>query len=186
MPPKSEKNDYNTLPDSLSRFAADQFNLGTSTPIAQNVSIAYDAPSSSGGRKLGVDSLSGLRALPELRSIPWVPGKELPPEKSTENPRTQTRGAFLLSTRGNINNPPCSHCATGSGRFAICVSLDDFFHGACSTCQMATRGNLCSLRTGKDGMVAPLQLSANSSDEEHRKPIYEQVYRARTITNAYP
>lgn len=157
MPPKNEKNDYNTLPDGLSRFTADHFNLGASASGAQNVSIAYDV-SSSGGRKPGIDSLSGLRVLPELRPIPWVNGKELPPDKSTESPRTQTRGAFLLSTRGNVNNPPCSHCATGSGRFSLCVSLEDFFHGACSTCQMATRGNLCSLRTGKDGMVVPLGL----------------------------
>lgn len=151
MPPKADKNDY---------FS--QANLGASAANAQFVPIPVElAAPSSGGRKPGVDSLSGLRALPELRAIPWVPGKELPPEKSTDSPRTQTRGAFLLSTRGNINNPPCSHCATGSGRFMLCVSLDDFFHGACSTCQMATRGNLCSLRTGKDddGMTAPLQLS---------------------------
>jgi hypothetical protein len=154
MPPKNDKTDYNSLRDGLPRYATEQFNLGVgvSTPAAPNDLVAYDVgPASSGGRKPGVDSLSGLRALPEVRPIPWVPGKELPVEKSTESPRTQTRGAFLLSTRGNINNPPCTHCASGSGRFALCISMAEWFHGACSTCQMATRGNLCSLRTGRDG-----------------------------------
>lgn len=57
----------------------------------------------------------------------------------------------MLSTRGKIRNPPCNHCTGGSGRFSVCVSLDNWFFGACATCQMATRGHLCSLRTAAAG-----------------------------------
>lgn len=97
------------------------------------------------------DTLDPLRRLPEVRPIPWYTGKELPPEKATESTRVQTRGACLLASRGKANDPPCNHCKTGVGRFSVCVSLEDWFHGACATCQLATRGNLCSLRTNKDG-----------------------------------
>ena len=96
------------------------------------------------------DTLDPLRALPEVRTMPWYTGKELPTEKATESTRVQTRGACLLASRGKVNNPPCNHCKSGVGRFSVCVSLDDWFHGACATCQLATRGNLCSLRTTKD------------------------------------
>ncbi|KAE9364571.1 hypothetical protein N431DRAFT_421647 [Stipitochalara longipes BDJ] len=133
-------------PDGLPRYA--QHEIASSSPGG----VVYAAPPAespnlaSKARKAGVDALEGLRALPEVRSIPWQSGKELPADKSTESPRSQTRGAFLLSTRGQIRNPPCTHCATGVGRFSVCVSLDGWFHGACATCQMGTRGNLCSLR----------------------------------------
>ena len=96
------------------------------------------------------DTLDPLRALPELRPIPWYVGKELSTEKSTESTRVQTRGACLLASRGNVNDPPCNHCKSGVGRFSVCISLEGWFHGACATCQLATRGNLCSLRTNKD------------------------------------
>jgi hypothetical protein len=96
------------------------------------------------------DTLDPLRALPEVRPIPWYTGKELPMEKSTESTRVQTRGACLLASRGKVNDPPCNHCKSGVGRFSVCVSLDGWFHGACATCQLATRGNLCSLRTNKE------------------------------------
>ncbi|OWP05539.1 hypothetical protein B2J93_7883 [Marssonina coronariae] len=46
--------------------------------------------------------LDRLRALPELRPIPWRPGQELPRERSFDSPRVQQRGATLLSTRGAI------------------------------------------------------------------------------------
>jgi hypothetical protein len=96
------------------------------------------------------DTLDPLRALPELRPIPWYAGKELSKDKSTESSRVQTRGACLLASRGIVNDPPCTHCQSGVGRFSLCVSLEDWFHGACATCQLATRGNLCSLRTDRE------------------------------------
>jgi hypothetical protein len=103
--------------------------------------------------KPGGDYLAGLRALPEVRPMPVKEGKGLPPAKSTESIRPSTKGAYLLATRGIVRNPPCNHCATGAGRFSLCVSLDNWFHGACATCQMATRGHLCSLRIELDGMA---------------------------------
>lgn len=54
-----------------------------------------------------VPFLDRLQLLPVRRSIPWHIGKELPPEKSSESPRIQQRGACLLSTRGDVAKPPC-------------------------------------------------------------------------------
>jgi hypothetical protein len=90
--------------------------------------------------------LDRLRALPEVRQIPWRPGQELPPEKSTDSPRVQQRGACLLATRGNIMQNPCEHCAAGLGRFTSCITLEHWFQGACSTCIFTSKGNKCSLR----------------------------------------
>ncbi|KAG0646403.1 hypothetical protein D0Z07_7646 [Hyphodiscus hymeniophilus] len=109
------------------------------------------------------DTLDPLRALPELRPMPWYTGKELPDEKATESSRVQTRGACLLASRGNVNDPPCNHCISGVGRFSVCVSLDDWFHGACATCQLATRGNLCSLRTNQDSTAETTTFGTDTS-----------------------
>ena len=122
-------------------------NSGKGPPLASGANSPY----AGAGGKHAADYLDGLRALPEVRPIPWIPGKELPPEKATESQRSQTRGAFLLATRGMIRNPPCTHCATGAGRFAVCVSMGSWFRGSCATCQMGTRGNLCSLRREIEG-----------------------------------
>ncbi|KAF4630610.1 hypothetical protein G7Y89_g7534 [Cudoniella acicularis] len=175
--PKEENNDYNPLYEGLPRFTGDQPNPAFSTPLAHHNhnhgpnTMAMEAPrSSSVGRKTAIDSLSGLRALPEVRPIPWATGKELPPDKSTESPRTQTRGAFLLSTRGIVRNPPCTHCATGAGRFALCISLEAWFQGACSTCQMATRGNLCSLRVESSGSPAEGKPKQNKREMSRNPP----------------
>ncbi|CAG8952918.1 hypothetical protein HYFRA_00007632 [Hymenoscyphus fraxineus] len=153
--------------------------------------IAYR--SSSARRRHGPDSsLRDLQALPEVRSIPWIPGRELPPDKSTESPRAQTRGAFMLSTRGKIRDPPCNHCTSGSGRFSVCVSLDSWFFGACATCQMATRGHLCSLRTAANGSPiprAPRQqvfkvLDPTPTPPPQDRPISTQQYQAPPNTNS--
>lgn len=101
------------------------------------------------------DSLDRLRAMPILREIPWYKGKELPPDKSIESSRVQTRGACLLVSRGKVKNPPCSHCATGVGRFSQCIAHEDWFHGACATCQLATRGNLCTYRRKETLRIKP-------------------------------
>lgn len=87
-----------------------------------------------------------LRTLPVVRPIPWRSGQELPPEKSSDSPRVQQRGAVLLATRGQIADPPCTHCAGGYGRFSECIALGNWFQGACSGCVFTSKGNKCSLR----------------------------------------
>jgi hypothetical protein len=135
MPPTLENNFANP-PNSLPQHAPHEFASSSPGAAFYATSPAGSAHNSaSKARKPGIDALEGLRALPEVRPIPWQSGKELPPEKSTESPRSQTRGAFLLSTRGQIRDPPCTHCASGVGRFSVCVSLEGWFHGACATCQ---------------------------------------------------
>lgn len=93
-----------------------------------------------------------LRALPEVRPIPWRAGQELLPEKAIDSPRVQQRGAILLSTRGNVVETPCTHCAAGYGRFSQCITLEQWFQGACSTCIFTSKGNKCSLRHETSGM----------------------------------
>ena len=126
----------NNPPDGLPRYAQHEFASSSPGAVFHASSPAESPGSASKGRKGGIDALETLRTLPEVRSIPWQAGKELPADKSTHSARSQTRGAFLLSTRGEIRNPPCSHCQTGVGRFSVCVSLDGYFHGACATCQV--------------------------------------------------
>ena len=145
--------------DGLPRLKPDTIEL-TASPTGFSPINGHDRDESSASRRRsgrpGGDSLDKLRALPELRPIPWYEGKELPPEKSTQSSRVQTRGACLLVSRGNVMNPPCNHCAAGIGRFSLCVSSSDWFNGACATCQLATRGNLCTYR--KKDTIRKLQL----------------------------
>ncbi|CAG8973362.1 hypothetical protein HYALB_00000125 [Hymenoscyphus albidus] len=110
--------------------------------------------------------LERLRALPEVRSIPWRPGQELPREKAIDSPRVQQRGAILLSTRGNVVESACSHCAGGFGRFAQCITLDPWFQGACSTCIFTSKGNKCSLRFQTSGTADGRALRYHSSNPE--------------------
>jgi hypothetical protein len=157
MPPSLEDNDFPSLPNDLPRYAQHEFNPNPRGAASYATSpLGSTDNSTTKEQKPGVDALESLRALPEVRLIAWVPGKELPPEKSTESPRSQTRGAFLLATRRHARNPPCSHCAPGVGRFSVWVSLEGWSHGACSTCQMGTRGNICSLRKDAQGRLRPL------------------------------
>lgn len=108
--------------------------------------------------------LDKLRTLSEVRPIPWRPGQELPPEKSSESARVQQRGAVLLSTRGRISNPACSHCLNGNGRFKDCIVLDNWFQGACSTCIFTSKGNRCSLRNQTSGRVLSSRGEGYSAD----------------------
>ena len=143
--PKSPKSPLLNLRESSSSASA-----SASAPASASTSTSApkkDSPRRQAWKAGGINYLDSLRALPEVRPIPWMPGKELPPDKSTESPRTQTKSAFLLSTRGKINDPGCNHCQSGVGRFLHCITMDGWFHGACATCQMGTRGNLCSLRS---------------------------------------
>lgn len=105
-----------------------------------------------------VPLLEQLRRLPELRAMPWKPGYELPPERSTESPRVQQRGASLLATRGRVAERACDQCAAGHGRFMYCVTLGHWFQGGCSTCIFTSKGNKCSLRiqnTGRARLLNP-------------------------------
>lgn len=124
--------------DGLPRYEQGDFNPNASRQsVHSNASLTNLSQTTPTGMK-GPDMLDSLRALPEIRQIPWKAGMELPPEKSTEHSRSQTRGAFLLVTRGKVRNPPCTRCVSGSGRFTVCVSLEGWFKGACATCEMAT------------------------------------------------
>ncbi|KAG9236707.1 hypothetical protein BJ875DRAFT_209315 [Amylocarpus encephaloides] len=145
--PKFENLDHNVLQDGIPPPSAPAL-----APASSIRNMSPTSRSSSRRRKAApAYALTHLQALPEIRPIPWILGRELPPEKSTNSSRPQTKGAFMLLTRGEIKNPPCTHCTTGAGRFSACVALDPFYFGACATCQMATRGHLCSLRSDEDG-----------------------------------
>lgn len=159
--PRYTPNPPQQLPNHLIMAPPSMQNLHASNGMSWPATNLFDPNASSSGlqslvtpsptpRKPPKDSLESLVALPVVRPIPWIEGKELPSEKSTHSARIQTRGAFLLAQRGVINNPPCTHCKTGSGRFAQCISLPSWFGGACSTCQMATRANLCSIRVERE------------------------------------
>lgn len=147
MPSDDEAGEYIVVKD---RFlsVSDRNTISDSASTNNGPVPVPGRASSTHRRRSGLpgDSLEGLRALPPVREIPFYEGKELPLEKTINSPRVQTRGASLLATRGNVRNPPCTHCATGLGRFSQCIALDDWFHGACATCQLGTRGNHCSLR----------------------------------------
>ncbi|RDL35728.1 uncharacterized protein BP5553_06340 [Venustampulla echinocandica] len=110
-----------------------------------------------------------LRALPEVRPIPWRAGQELLPEKAIDSPRVQQRGAILLSTRGNVVGTPCTHCAAGFGRFSQCITLEPWFQGACSTCIFTSKGNKCSLRHEASGTADGRALRYHSSNPEMLK-----------------
>jgi hypothetical protein len=148
MPPSLEDEEFIVVSSDHPPDSHNRSNISSSpTNIDSDRPADRDAKRLSAGRRsVRPDPLDKLRAIPEVRPIPWYPGKDLPPEKSTESERVQTRSACLLASRGRVNDPPCSHCATGLGRFSKCISLDEFFLGACSTCHLAARGNSCSIR----------------------------------------
>ncbi|KAH7313060.1 hypothetical protein BKA65DRAFT_151257 [Rhexocercosporidium sp. MPI-PUGE-AT-0058] len=124
-----------------------------------------------------VPFLERLRRLPEVRaSIPWRPGQELPPEKAVDSPRVQQRGAILLSTRGTVMTNPCGHCAGGYGRFSVCVTLQNWFQGACSGCIFTSKGNKCSLRTQTSGSADGRLLRYHADDpESYSRNVAEQA-----------
>jgi hypothetical protein len=159
MPPSLQDNHFSPL---YPPYPASQSTSYDTTNTWYPATTSAEAPnpqsSSSTKSKATPQDTEKLRRLPELRPIPWRKGKECAPEKSTHSSRPQTRGAFLLVTRGNIRQPCCTHCETGAGRFSVCVSLNEWYHGACATCVMATRGNKCSLRQDVEGLFVPSYL----------------------------
>ncbi len=152
MPPENLENAND------SRYQVHQDVLGgptTNTGLQRslpNLTQSLAIPSSK-ATTAHIPFLDRLRALPEVRPIPWRPGQELGPEKSTESPRVQQRGAILLSTRGHPPENPCASCAAGNGRFSVCVTLEPWFQGACSSCIFTSKGNKCSLRSQTSGGV---------------------------------
>ncbi|KAI6716572.1 hypothetical protein JHW43_000831 [Diplocarpon mali] len=134
--------------------------------------------------------LDRLRALPELRPIPWRPGQELPRERSFDSPRVQQRGATLLSTRGAIASAACEHCSSGYGRFGLCVTLPQWFQGACSSWIFTSKGNRCSLRTQISGKgpsycelfatTRTIQTSSNHIQDTSTQPTKPPPERQRT------
>jgi hypothetical protein len=151
MPPAVEQLDIDSQGPSY------EFKIGDLNPETNQQSPAtQDAreltQSSPRPGSIHIPFLDRLRALPEARSIPWRPGQELPPERSVDSPRVQQRGAILLSTRGKVSPSPCEHCAAGYGRFSVCITLEHWFQGACSSCIFTSKGNKCSLRFQTSGM----------------------------------
>lgn len=146
MPPRTSTTTTSLMTPTLPASSAPSSMDNNNTP-SQQQQLRHAPPPHRRRSGRPSDSLERLRALPPVRPIPWREGKELPPEKSTDSDRVQTRGACLLAARGVVNEPPCTHCASGAGRFSVCVFLEGFFGGACATCQMASRGNVCNLRT---------------------------------------
>ncbi|KAK2623755.1 hypothetical protein QTJ16_006936 [Diplocarpon rosae] len=129
-------------------------------------------------RTASADMLRALSSLPEVRQIPWKLGQELPASKALEHERAQVRAAVMLSQRGNVAKEPCNRCARGTGRFSQCIHLDDWFQGACATCQMSSKGNLCSHRTEKEEAAAtarnrathvPIKISLTEKDHAQQE-----------------
>ncbi|KAG4439120.1 hypothetical protein IFR05_005407 [Cadophora sp. M221] len=114
------------------------------------------------------DPLQKLLDLPILRPIPWKEGQDLPPKKSSEHERVQVRSAVILTTRGDVAETPCDRCARGVGRFAECVYKDGWFMGACATCQMSSKGNLCSFRTKKEAAAKAKLMAMNKAAAQKR------------------
>ncbi len=134
-----------------SQFNGPEINTSPQSGVDRDALVSGQPP----GKPVSnyVPFLDRLRALPEVRAVPWRPGQELPPERAINSPRVQQRGATLLSTRGAVAPTPCDHCFSGYGRFSICVTLEHWFQGACSSCIFTSKGNKCSLRTQTSGMI---------------------------------
>jgi hypothetical protein len=145
MPPNVAELDIG--PDNPpNEFKLDEQNRETNEQISATQDVREQERSSPRPGSIHIPFLDRLRALPEVREIPWRPGQELPPDRSIDSPRVQQRGAILLSTRGAAAPIPCEHCAAGYGRFSSCITLDQWFQGACSGCIFTSKGNKSSLR----------------------------------------
>lgn len=125
--------------------------------VSSNSHPSHDSPQDSQSltkdgkepQHAGPTFLSRLSQLPIQRSLPWRDGQELPPERSSDSERVQQRGACLLATRGSVAVEACTQCAAGRGRFTHCITLGNWFQGACASCVFTSRGNRCGLRVQK-------------------------------------
>ncbi|KAE9363713.1 hypothetical protein N431DRAFT_474722 [Stipitochalara longipes BDJ] len=165
MPPPVEEIDIGPQ-DPPYEFEINERNRETNqqTPVTQDA--RKQARSSPRPGSIHIPFLDRLRAVPEVRAIPWRPGQELPPERSIDSPRVQQRGATLLSTRGAVAPSPCEHCAAGYGRFSQCVILEQWFQGACSGCIFTSKGNKCSLRFQTSGTADGRALRYHTDNPE--------------------
>lgn len=100
MPPQLDPFDHNNNQhplsyDGLPASAQEQFDPDASTQIV-NSNGSISKTSRAPPPNKGIDSLEGLRNLPELRELPWKEGKELAAEQIAKQcTRVQSRGAFL-------------------------------------------------------------------------------------------
>ncbi|KAL5316818.1 hypothetical protein ACEPPN_015869 [Leptodophora sp. 'Broadleaf-Isolate-01'] len=156
----------------------DDLEVNASLQSVAGLDARTQSPSKPAGNY--IPFLERLKRLPEVRpSIPWRPGQELPPEKAIDSPRVQQRGAILLSTRGVAMVNPCEHCAGGYGRFSVCVTLQNWFQGACSSCIFTSKGNKCSLRTQTSGSADGRALRYHADDpESYSRNAAEQADKA--------
>jgi len=165
MPPAVEQNDIGSQ-DLSHEYKLDDPNSEASQQSPATRDAHDQAQSSPRPGSVHIPFLDRLRALPEVRSIPWRPGQELPPERSIDSPRVQQRGAILLSTRGRRAEKPCEHCAAGYGRFSVCITLEHWFQGACSSCIFTSKGNKCSLRFQTSGTADGRALRYHTDNPE--------------------
>lgn len=160
MPPPIEEFDIGPQNPPY-EFKIDEQDRETSQQTPATQTAREQARSSPRPGSIHIPFLDRLRALSEVRSIPWRPGQELPPERSIDSPRVQQRGAILLSTRGSVAPSPCEHCAAGYGRFSQCITLEQWFQGACSGCIFTSKGNKCSLRLDTSGKSTSVFLATD-------------------------
>ncbi|CAD6501229.1 BgTH12-01483 [Blumeria graminis f. sp. triticale] len=127
-----------------------------------SVSARPEAPSANFARSRNRQSSGGtmeerLVTMPEKRTLPWRDGVEPGAENETggESRRKQIRFGCLLATRGEVQALPCNSCANGRGKFSVCISLPNFFKGACASCQLSGRPNRCSIKKKDDPPESP-------------------------------
>lgn len=99
-------------------------------------------PNPSPATSTSTSLITTLRALPEIRPIPWRPGTQ--PQDHWVPSIHQTRG-ILLSARGKPAAHPCERCAAGEGVFAECIVLGGWYQEQCGNCLYKAGGRRCSL-----------------------------------------
>ncbi|CZT43646.1 uncharacterized protein RSE6_03712 [Rhynchosporium secalis] len=173
-----------------SEYHTHAYDAEADTSLQDRPALETQNPGSSSSSKPHsnyVSFLDKLKLLPEVRiSIPWRPGQELPPEKAGDSTRVQQRGAILLSTRGTAMADPCALCAGGYGRFAVCVTLENWFQGACSSCIFTSKGNKCSLRTQTSGTEDGRALRYHADGSVSRSQNLEESSKKRKRTALPP
>jgi len=65
-----------------------------------------------------------------------------------------------------VSPSPCEHCAAGYGRFSVCITLEHWFQGACSSCIFTSKGNKCSLRFQTSGTADGRALRYHTDNPE--------------------
>ncbi|RKF82984.1 hypothetical protein GcM3_018036 [Golovinomyces cichoracearum] len=143
-----------------------------------------------------------LAMIPEKRALPWREWVEPSAENETggESRRKQIRFGCLLATRGDVQTIPCNSCANGRGKFSVCVSLPNFFKGACASCQLSGRPNRCSIKKNDGSLGSPnstrisgtlkadfssksgLQLTENDSPHVKRRKINTPMTKTASKT----